>query len=152
MTASVLFILYVSDQETSSKFYEHVLQTKPSLDVPGMVEFTLRRGCRLGLMPNRAIKRLLGTRLPDPASAPHVPRSEVYLIVDDPESYHRRALAGGARELSEMSHRDWGDEAAYSLDPDNHVLVFARPAGQAARRAFSPSTRFRRTRPSPRPS
>jgi len=34
-------------------------------------------------------------------------------------------LKYGAKELSELQERDWGDTAAYCLDADGHVLVFA---------------------------
>jgi len=47
--------------------------------------------------------------------------------VENPDAYHLRALAVGARELSPMAPRDWGDLVAYSLDPDGHVLAFATP-------------------------
>lgn len=121
------FILYVADQARSMAFYRAALDLTPTLDVPGMTEFTLSPGCVLGLMPEAGIKRLLPA-LPDPAVAAGVPRAELYLTVDDPGAAHRRALAAGARELSPLSQRNWGDEAAYSLDPDGHVLVFARRA------------------------
>jgi hypothetical protein len=76
-------------------------------------------------MPTDGIKRLLGPSLPDPARA-DVARAELYLVVDDPGDYHARALRAGARELSPLRERDWGHDAAYSLDPDGHVLAFAR--------------------------
>jgi YD repeat-containing protein len=38
----------------------------------------------------------------------------------------RRALDAGARELSPLLQRDWGHVAAYSLDLDGHVVVFAK--------------------------
>lgn len=124
------FILYVRDQDVSSRFYSGVLAAQPSLDVPGMTEFTLPGGSRLGLMPEADIKSLLGDGLPDPESANGTPRSELYLYVDDPSSYHERALQHGARELSPLLPRGWGDEAAYSLDPDGHVVAFARPVDE----------------------
>lgn len=99
----------------------------PRLDVPGMTEFELSPGCVLGLMPEKGIKRLLPA-MPDPEAGNGIPRAEVYLTVSDPELYHARALAAGARELSPMEPRGWGDKAAYSLDPDGHVLVFAAPS------------------------
>ncbi len=37
-----------------------------------------------------------------------------------------RAIAAGARELSPLAPRDWGDEAAYFADPDGNVLAVAR--------------------------
>lgn len=120
------FILYVRDQAASARFYRAVLGVAPRLDVPGMTELELG-GAVLGLMPEAGIRRLLGDALPDPASANGVPRAELYLVVDDPASFHRRAIEAGAREISALAPRDWGHEAAYSLDPDGHVLAFARP-------------------------
>lgn len=119
------FILYVKDQARSTEFYRRVLDCPPTLNVPGMTEFTLADQCVLGLMPEANIKRLLGDRLPDPASGNGVPRAEVYLLVPQPHDYHCRAIACGAIELSELKDRDWGHRAAYSLDPDGHVLAFA---------------------------
>lgn len=122
----VNFILYVEDQARARTFYQEVFGFAPTLDVPGMSEFNLCEGATLGLMPISGIKRLLGPSLPDPDLAAGIPRTEVYLTVPDPEAHHARALAAGARELSPLLPRDWGDEAAYSLDLDGHVLVFAR--------------------------
>ncbi|MBF0501011.1 MAG: glyoxalase [Candidatus Riflebacteria bacterium] len=123
------FILYVRDQKAASDFYAFVLGLQPTLNVPGMTEFTLGHGVVLGLMPEAGIRRLLGTKLPDPAAARGIPRSELYLRVDDPDAMHARAARSGAMELSPMLVRDWGDRAAYSLDPDGHVLAFAAPVG-----------------------
>lgn len=119
-----LIIFYVKDQDRSRQFYEHVLKRPPGLNVPGMTEFELD-GCRLGLMPEKGIKCLLGDALPDPALANGIPRAELYLRVSDPNAYHRRALEGGAKELSALQLRGWGESVAYSLDPDGHVLAFA---------------------------
>lgn len=123
---SAHFILYVADQKVSARFYERALGVKPRLDVPGMTEFDLGAGAVLGLMPSAGIKRLLGEKLPDPAGAGGVPRAELYLLVEDPAAGHRRALEAGAAELSALAPRGWGHDAAYSLDPDGHVLAFAK--------------------------
>ena len=125
------FILYVRDQELSTRFYSHALAIEPSLNVPGMTEFTLPGNSILGLMPEAGVRKLLGAALPDLGAARGTPRSEIYLVVEDPASYHRRALEAGARELSSLSARDWGHHAAYSLDPDSHVVAFARPSDDA---------------------
>mgnify|MGYP001590139644 CR=1 FL=1 len=119
------FILYVADQNRAARFYEAVLGRKPRLDVPGMTEFELSADAVLGLMPAAGIKRLLGERLPDPERA-SAPRAELYLLVEDPGASHQRALEHGAAELSALSPRNWGHEAAYSLDLDGHVLAFAK--------------------------
>lgn len=119
------FILYVTDQQRSSNFYTAALDTPPQLDVPGMTEFFLGSSGVLGLMPTEAIRRLL-PGLPDPDVAAAPPRAELYLVVDDPIAAHQRALDAGARELSPVGERDWGHVAGYSLDPDGHVVAFAR--------------------------
>lgn len=127
-TMKVHFILYVKDQAKSTDFYAKLLDKNPTLFVPGMTEFQLSDYTVLGLMPETNIKILLGDRLPDPAEAYGIPRAELYLMVDEPLLFHKRALELGAAELSELQNRDWGDEAAYSLDPDGNVLAFAKKA------------------------
>ncbi|MBX3232567.1 MAG: VOC family protein [Labilithrix sp.] len=118
------FVLYVRDQRSSGAFYRRVLDAEPTVDVPGMIEFQLGPDAVLGLMPEAGIRRLL-SELPDPTAGDRPPRAELYLVVADPAAYHERALAAGARELSPLLDRDWGHRAAYSLDPDGHVLAFA---------------------------
>jgi len=122
------FILYVSNQEKSTIFYAKTLDLSPHLNVPGMTEFALPGGGILGLMPISGIRNLLGSVLPDPASALGVPRSEIYLVVNEPIAFHTRALRAGASELSPCLPRNWGHAVAYSLDPDGHVLAFASPS------------------------
>jgi len=121
---STHFILYVADQARSTEFYRAILGA-PRLNVPGMTEFDLQGGGVLGLMPEAGIRRLLGDALPDPGLARGIPRAELYLTHPEAERLHSVALSAGARELSPMLPRDWGDCAAYSLDPDGHVLVLA---------------------------
>ena len=119
------WILYVADQSAAENFYAAVLGRKPRLSVAGMTEFELATGAVLGLMPESGICQLLGSRLPDPRAARGIPRSELYLIVDEPEAYWQRALRAGATELSPLLARDWGHRVAYCLDLDAHVLAFA---------------------------
>lgn len=118
------FILYVQDQDESAGFYSAVLNQEPILHVPGMTEFRLGEESVLGLMPEEGIKRLLGDSLPSPATG--ALRAEVYLTVADPHLWTERAVAAGARLLSPVTPRNWGDEAGYVLDPDGNVLAFAR--------------------------
>lgn len=119
-------ILYVRDPRASAAFYRAALALEPTLDVPGMTEFEIGPGVVLGLMPEAGIERLLpGSSV---ARQPGALKAELYLLVPDPDAAHARALAAGARELSPPAPRDWGDRAAYSLDPDGHVLAFASRA------------------------
>jgi catechol 2,3-dioxygenase-like lactoylglutathione lyase family enzyme len=123
----VHFILYVRDQRRSTSFWAAALDAHPTLDVPGMTEFTLGPATVLGLMPAAGIKRLLPA-LADPDTARDVPRAEIYLVVQHAGACHARAVSAGARELSPLEERSWGHRVAYCLDPDGHVLAFAEPA------------------------
>ena len=127
---NVIFIFYVRDQDAATQFYQQVLRQKPRLCVPGMTEFLLTDSSLLGLIPEAGIKRLLGDGLPDPANARRAPRAELYLRVDEPAAYHERVLQHGGHELSGLKPRAWGDDAAYSLDLDGHVLAFASPSSR----------------------
>jgi catechol 2,3-dioxygenase-like lactoylglutathione lyase family enzyme len=122
-------ILYVDDQRTSADFYAAVLNKPPRLNAPGMTEFELTPGAILGLMPKTGILRLLGGGLPTADAPSGLLRAELYMLVDDPAEYHRRALAAGAQPVSDLAARDWGHMAAYCLDPDGHVLAFAAELG-----------------------
>ena len=124
-TERVHFILYVADQQRAMEFYSKALCVTPTLHVKGMTEFAVA-GAVLGLMPETSGSRLLGIDIERFEHGRGTPRAEVYLIVDDPAGYHQRAVAAGAVEISPLTPRDWGHEAAYSFDPDGHVIAFAR--------------------------
>lgn len=121
------FILYVRDQEASTRFYRSILAREPELNVPGMTEFRIAESCVLGLMPEAGIKRLLGDSIMHPEKANGIARAEVYLRVPDPEDFLTRAEAAGGKLLSKYQARNWGDMAGYVADPDGHVVVFACP-------------------------
>lgn len=84
-----------------------------------MTEFEIGSSPVLGaLMPNVGAARLLGEAVYEPK-----PKTELYMIVDDPADYHDRALYAGAREISPLLPRDWGHNAAYSVDPHGNVIA-----------------------------
>lgn len=121
----VAFILYVSDQNRSKIFYEAVLQKPPVLHVPGMTEFDLTETCKLGLMPETGIAKILGEALPHPASGNGIPRCELYLFVENAPEACERVIKNGGKNISGVSFRDWGHTVGYVADPDGHVLAFA---------------------------
>jgi predicted enzyme related to lactoylglutathione lyase len=121
----VEFILYVSDQNRSKDFYEKVLQKTPSLNVPGMTEFDLSETCKLGLMPENGIAKILGHHLPHPATGNGIPRCELYLFTENAAEVCERAVEIGGKRISKVQARDWGHTVGYVADPDGHVLAFA---------------------------
>lgn len=122
----IQFILYVADQEKSKDFYKKFLRSEPSLNVPGMTEFVLGPGVKLGLMPETGIKKILKDKMPDPRKGNGIPRCELYLRVPLIDSYVERARKAGAEIVSPAEDRDWGDHVCYLSDPDGHVIAIAQ--------------------------
>lgn len=122
-----IVILAVSDVRRSVAFYQAALGWQPVLDAGVYVEFALEAGLRFGIYQREGFGRNAGqvpTAVPDGGLAP----TELYLYVDDLPGAVERMSAAGARVLSTVQRRDWGDDAAYFADPDGNVLVLARPS------------------------
>jgi len=122
-------ILFVADQQKSRDFYSSVLQMNPELDVPGMTEFKLIDGLKLGLMPENGIARILSDQTPHPKTGSGIPRCELYLLLDNIDEAYERALKAGAKEISKIQDRDWGNAVGYLSDPDGHLIAFAKRIG-----------------------
>lgn len=119
------FILYVSDQEKSKIFYENLLQIKPSLNVPGMTEFDLNIFTKLGLMTEDGIAKILSDKTSHPKKGNGIPRCELYLKVENSQNYFNRAIKFGAKEISKIEERNWGDKVGYISDLDGHIVALA---------------------------
>ena len=127
MTVSFLeIILYVSNQKRSRDFYAAILKKQPSLEVPGMTEFLLMENVKLGLMPETGIAKILRDKAPHPATGNGIPRCELYLFVDEIENTWELSIQSGAKEISPVQERTWGDMVGYVLDFDGHVIAFAQ--------------------------
>lgn len=118
-------ILYVNDQQVSTEFYTRIFRQQPDLNVPGMTEFQLTENCKLGLMPNKGIARILGDQTPHPDTGNGIPRCELYLYVENVHAESENALKAGAKLISPIQNRDWGDCVCYFADPDGHIIAFA---------------------------
>lgn len=118
-------ILYVEDQERSCAFYSKLFRGEPELHVPGMTEFILSDFCKIGLMPNKGIAKILDGKTPHPETGNGIPRCELYLTVASVKEEYEHALACGASLISTIGTRDWGDRVCYFADPDGHIIAFA---------------------------
>ena len=126
MKKTPMIILYVADQQRSKDFYQNVLQQKPTLNVPGITEFTLNDHLKLGLMPEKGIAKIICPATRHPETGNGIPRCELYLIVEDPQKSVELAVNAGAKEISKTLTRDWGDQVSYCEDPDGHIIAFAK--------------------------
>lgn len=118
-------IFFVANQETSRDFYQMIFRKLPVLDVPGMTEFDLTNTCKLGLMPNQGIAKILQGEMPHPAEGSGIPRCELYLIVENVDVEFENAIKAGAKLISPILDRDWGYKVCYFADPDGHIIAFA---------------------------
>ena len=118
-------ILYVQDQKTSTDFYTKLFRQIPDLNVPGMTEFQLSESCKLGLMPNNGIAKILSDKTPHPSEGNGIPRCELYFYVENIEAEFENATQIGAKLISEIKDRDWGDKVCYFADHDGHIIAFA---------------------------
>jgi predicted enzyme related to lactoylglutathione lyase len=118
-------ILYVNDQEISCKFYQNIFHKKADLNVPGMTEFNLSDNYKVGLIPNKGIAKILADKTPHPDSGNGIPRCELYFYVDNIQLEFENATKNGAKLISPIIDRDWGDKVCYFSDPDGYILAFA---------------------------
>jgi catechol 2,3-dioxygenase-like lactoylglutathione lyase family enzyme len=124
----MLTILYVRDLEQAAGLYDRVFRWRKTVDAPVYVEFEVAPQARLGLMPQGHTGSFLGRDLGDRRFEDGCPRAEVYIRVSDALPVVARLEAEGLEALSPLQERDWGDRAAYFLDPDGYVLAIAEPA------------------------
>ena len=126
----VLLILAVRDLPGMTAFYVRVLGWSQVVEVPVYAELQSPEGLRIGLYAEAGFGRNIGVV---PEASPPITRTELYLHCEDLLATIERAVAAGARPLSPIGPRDWGDEAAYFADPEGNVVVFARPLSSIQR-------------------
>lgn len=120
-----LIILAVSDLERSLGFYRRIFNWQEIVNTPSYVEFQLPTDLRFGLYFREGFARNVGqTPLRVPETG--LTATEIYFQTDDLAGFFARLELAGARMLSPLALRDWGDEAAYFADPDGNVIVAAR--------------------------
>jgi flavin reductase (DIM6/NTAB) family NADH-FMN oxidoreductase RutF/catechol 2,3-dioxygenase-like lactoylglutathione lyase family enzyme len=121
-----LTVLATPDLERSVRFYARAFDWPMVVEERDFVKFDLPGGRGLALCSHDAFERYTGQRY---AGTPdgELTGVEIYLRCEALAHTIARLAAAGARELTELSPRDWGDEAAYFADPDGNVIAVARP-------------------------
>jgi len=123
-------ILFVKDQTKAADFYQKLFSSSPSLHVPGMTEFIISEHCTLGLMPKTGIGRLLQLESSNNEPDELFPKCELYLFVEDAKAAVKHGVSCGAKLVSPVQPRDWGDSVGYVKDPDGHLIAFATKTNQ----------------------
>jgi predicted enzyme related to lactoylglutathione lyase len=122
----VLTILAVDDLAHCVAFYRRVFAWEQTVDVASYAEFSLPWGQRFGLYQREGFGANTGQR-PVRIAPGELAPTELYFHTDDLPAAIGALRDAGARELSALAPRPWGDEAAYFADPAGNVLVVARP-------------------------
>lgn len=126
VTRHVLTVLAVEDLAVSLAFYRAAFAWELAVDTPVYAELTLPGGQRLGLYAREGFGRNIG-RAPARIDRDAIAPCELYFYSDDLDAAIAAMQSAGARQLSPLAARPWGDEAAYFADPGGNVLVLARP-------------------------
>lgn len=126
-------ILYVHDQKRSTEFYTALFRRKPHINVLGMTEFIISDQCKLGLMPNHGIAKILKDSVPHPDMGNGIPRCELYLRTNDVTAEFDNALQIGAKLISVVKSQNWGDDVCYFADPDGHIIAFVQTSNETNR-------------------
>ena len=132
MTASLdLVILAVDDLPRAVAFYRAGLAWAVEVESPSYVELR-GEGARLGLYARSGFARNTG-EAPVGRPAAGTTATEVYVRSPEPEAVLARLVAAGARTLSPLARRDWGEDVGYVKDPEGNVVAVARraPPGRA---------------------
>lgn len=127
MNEHVLTILAVRDLARSVAFWRAAFGWEIRVDAPVYVELALAGGRGLGLYVREGFARNVGDRLPVLAANDEIGGAEIYVRCADLAGVVARLEGLGARCLSPLARRPWGDEVAYYADPDGHVVAVARP-------------------------
>jgi catechol 2,3-dioxygenase-like lactoylglutathione lyase family enzyme len=103
----------VADIDLSRRFYEQVLGLAVDATVPSRLYFHC----------GDVIVALIDWRVEGRGEfSPHT--EHVYLATDELDAVRGRAVAAGAREVSTVEVRPWGERSFYCLDPDGNRLCF----------------------------
>jgi predicted enzyme related to lactoylglutathione lyase len=106
-----------SDIGRSRRFYESVLGVAADDTVPSRLYFHC----------GDLIVAVIDWQV-EPLGAFHPTSENLYLATDELEDVRARAEAAGARHLSSIETRPWGERSFYCTDPDGNRLCFVDDA------------------------
>jgi predicted enzyme related to lactoylglutathione lyase len=125
-----LLILAVTDLARAKGFYDAAFGWEVGVEVPVYVEYRVGAGFRVGLYLRSAFSANTGV-VPSSVPPGATTSTELYVWVEDLPAAVALLERAGARLLSPVAPRPWGDDAAYYADPDGNVIAVAveRPHG-----------------------
>ncbi len=119
-------LLAVEDVQRAAEFYRSAFGWETAIDLPVIVDFKLPGGGSLSVYKREGFNRNTESESVLVVGG-QTSSTELYFHCDDLATAIENIQAAGARSLSPLSERGWGDEAAYFADPDGNVIALARP-------------------------
>ncbi len=120
-----LTILAVDDLDKAVRFYDEAFGWPLAVRVPVFAQYALPSGMSLALYERHGFGVNTG-QVPEVIAAGGLAPTELYFESEDPAAAAARLHEAGARQLSALAPRPWGDEVAYFADPWGNVLAVAR--------------------------
>jgi catechol 2,3-dioxygenase-like lactoylglutathione lyase family enzyme len=119
-------IFAVTDIERTRAFYERALgwPENPRIEFANYFELHAPDGGTLGLYDRVGYAEQVGAEPVSPNG--HVAPAYLYVRVPDVEAAIASFEAAGARPLSPLADRSWGERAAWFADPDGNVIAVAQ--------------------------
>jgi catechol 2,3-dioxygenase-like lactoylglutathione lyase family enzyme len=123
----VQVIFAVTDVARSAESYERAFGwlRNPLVDYASYVEFLPPDGGAVGVYERGAYAEEVGAEPVEPADARVAP-GYLYLRVEDVEATVAALEEAGARPLSPLAERAWGEQAAWFADPDGNTIAVAQ--------------------------
>jgi uncharacterized glyoxalase superfamily protein PhnB len=67
---------------------------------------------------------MLGTRTSDGSATWDTGKSVLYLVTDDPDGLHKKAVDAGAEIVMELTDQDYGSREFAAADPEGNIWAF----------------------------
>lgn len=124
-----LVIFAVRDLQRAVSFYNKAFGWPQIVDTNVYAEFELSDKQRFGLYQREGFGINTGQTPTAPLDG-EISGVELYFYTSSLQEAISLIEQAGARKLSSLKLRSWGDEAAYFADPDGNVIVLAREHDQ----------------------
>jgi catechol 2,3-dioxygenase-like lactoylglutathione lyase family enzyme len=125
----VQVIFAVNDVERTVRFYEDAFgwPRNDRIGFENYVELLPPDGGSVGFYERSGFAAEVGAD-PVAVDGEQVAPAYLYVRVDDVDSATAKLEEAGARPLSPLTSRAWGERAAWFADPDGNVVAVAQPA------------------------
>lgn len=122
-------IFYVDDIEATVVFYEKAFGLQRKMLHAGEYAEMDTGATKLAFVPRTAAKTVVGTSIQDAGLSNDPPPAEIAFVTDDVQAAFDKAVAAGARRVSEPAKKPWGQVVSYVRDNNGFLVEICSPVG-----------------------